>query len=102
MRPHGSRPLRVYLLEASPLVVERLREAMEEDGEKVVGHADAAATAITEIVALRPDAVVVDIALTEGTGLHVLKGIGEIPENDRPACVVLTNFSREWYQDAAK
>ena len=102
MRPHGSRSLRVYLVEDSPLVVERLREAMEEDGEKVVGHADAAATAITEIVALRPDAVVIDIALTEGTGLHVLKGIGEIPENDRPACVVLTNFNREWYQDAAK
>src|SRR4030095_761171 len=59
-------------------------------------------TATPEIVALPPDAVVVDIACAEGTALHVLKGIGEIPENDRPACVVLTNFSREWYQDAAK
>ncbi len=89
------------VVEDSPLVFERLRESMEEDGEKVVGHADAATIAIAEIAALRPDAVVVDIALREGTGLHVLKGIGELPEKDRPARVVLTNFSREWYRDAA-
>ena len=75
---------------------------MEEDGEKVVGHADDATTAIAEIAALHPDAVVVDIALREGTGLHVLKEIGELPEEDRPARVVLTNFNREWYRDAAK
>ena len=94
-------PLRVYVVEDSPLVFERLRESMEEDGEKVVGHADDAATAIAEIATLHPDAIVVDIALREGTGLHVLKGIGELPERDRPARVVLTNFNREWYRDAA-
>lgn len=94
--------LRVYLVEDSPLVFERLQESMEEDGAKVVGHADDATTAIAEIAALRPDAVVVDIALREGTGLHVLKDIGDFPEAERPARVVLTNFNREWYRDAAK
>jgi DNA-binding NarL/FixJ family response regulator len=94
--------LRVYLVEDSPLVFERLQESMEEDGAKVVGHADDATTAIAEIAALRPDAVVVDIALREGTGLHVLKDIGDFPETERPARVVLTNFNREWYRDAAK
>ena len=94
-------PLRVYLVEDSQMVFERLQESMEEDGAKVVGHADGATTAIAEIAALRPDAVVVDIALREGTGLHVLKEIAEFPEADRPARVVLTNFNREWYRDAA-
>jgi DNA-binding NarL/FixJ family response regulator len=94
--------LRVYLVEDSQLVFERLQESMEEDGAKVVGHADDAATAVAEIAALHPDAVVVDIALRVGTGLHVLKEIGDFPEEDRPARVVLTNFNREWYRDAAK
>ena len=94
--------LRVYLVEDSPLVFARLQESMEEDGAEVVGHADGATTAIAEIAVLRPDAVVVDIALREGTGLHVLKEIGEFPEANRPARVVLTNFNREWYRSAAE
>ncbi len=95
-------PLRVYLVEDSALVFQRLQESMEEDGATVVGHADGATTAIAEIAALHPDAVVVDIALREGTGLHVLKEIGDFPESDRPARLVLTNFNREWYREAAK
>lgn len=95
-------PLRVYLVEDSALVFERLQESMEEDGATVVGHADDATTAIAEIAELHPDAVVLDIALREGTGLHVLKEIGDLPEADRPARVVLTNFNREWYREAAR
>ena len=94
-------PLRVYVVEDSPLVFERLQESMEENGASVVGHADDATTAIAEIAALRPDAVVLDIALREGTGLHVLKEIGDFPTENLPARVVLTNFNREWYRDAA-
>ncbi len=95
--------LRVYVVEDSPLVFARLQESIEEDGAQVVGHADDATTAIAEIAELHPDAVVVDIALREGTGLHVLKGIAEeLPEEEHPARVVLTNFNREWYRDAAK
>jgi two-component system, NarL family, response regulator EvgA len=93
--------VQVYVVEDSPLVFERLRESIEEVGAKVVGHADDSSTAIAEIGELRPDAVVVDIALREGTGLHVLKEIGDLPEN-RPVRVVLTNFNRPWYRDAAK
>jgi DNA-binding NarL/FixJ family response regulator len=94
-------PLRVYVVEDSPLVFERLQESIEENGASVVGHADDATTAVAEIAALRPDAVVVDIALREGTGLHVLKEIGGFPGENLPARVVLTNFNREWYRDAA-
>ena len=82
--------LRVYLVEDSPIVCERLQEYMHDDGATVVGHAEDAATAITEIAALCPDVVVVDIALREGTGFHVLDAIGDLPEAERPACIVLT------------
>ena len=93
--------LRVYLVEDSALVFERLVELLEEIGVKLVGNADEATNAIAAIGALRPDVVVIDIALREGTGLHVLKEIGELPEEDRPVRIVLTNFSRQWYRDAA-
>ena len=95
-------PTRVYVVEDSPLVFERLQESMEEVGATVIGHADEASTAIAQIAELRPDAVVVDIALREGTGLHVLKDIEELPKEDRPVRIVLTNFNRPWYRDAAK
>lgn len=94
--------VRVYVVEDSPLVFERLQESIEEVGATVVGHADDAPSAVDEIDALRPDAVVVDIALREGTGLHVLKEIDELPEEERPLRIVLTNFNRPWYRNAAK
>ena len=94
--------LRVYVVEDSPLVFERVQESLEENGAQVIGHADDATTAFAEIVELRPDAVVLDIALREGTGLHVLKEIEDLPEEERPARIVLTNFNRPWYRDAAK
>jgi DNA-binding NarL/FixJ family response regulator len=94
-------PLRVYVVEDSPLVFARLRESIEEDGATVVGHADDATTAFAEICELHPDVVIVDIALREGTGLHVLKDIADLPRDEQPARVVLTNFNREWYRDAA-
>ncbi len=94
--------LRVYLVEDSPVVFERLQEFMHEDGATVVGHADDASTAVAEIAALCPDVVVVDIALREGTGFHVLDRIGDLREAERPARIVLTNFTRDWYRNAAK
>ena len=93
--------LRAYLVEDSALVFKRLGELLEEIGVKFVGGADEATNAIAAIGALRPDVVVIDIALREGTGLHVLKEIGELPTEDRPVRIVLTNFSRQWYRDAA-
>ena len=93
--------LRVYLVEDSPIVFERLPASMHDEGATVVGHAEDAATAVAEIAALCPDVVVVDIALREGTGFHVLDAIGDLPEAERPARIVLTNFTRDWYRNAA-
>ena len=94
--------LRVYLVEDCPIVCERLQELMHDDGATVVGHAEDAATAVTEIAALCPDVVVVDIALRESTGFHVLDAISDLPETVRPTRIVLTNFTRDWYRNAAK
>jgi DNA-binding NarL/FixJ family response regulator len=94
--------LHVYLVEDSPIMLERLLEVIRDVGATVEGHAEDATTAVGEIAALRPDVVIVDIALREGTGFHVLDGIGDLPEAVRPVRVVLTNFTRDWYRNAAK
>ena len=94
--------LRVYLVEDSPVLVERLQELMHDDGATDVGHAEDAASAVSKIAALCPDVVVVDIALREGTGFHVLDGIRDLPETVRPTRIVLTNSTRDWYRNAAK
>jgi DNA-binding response OmpR family regulator len=93
--------VRVYLVEDSPIVFDRLQEMMQEHGAEVVGHSDNATAAIADIEALHPDVVVVDIALREGTGFHVLKAIGEPTDPQQPARIVLTNFNRDWYRNAA-
>ena len=94
--------LRVYLVEDSAIVLERLRQSMQENGVTVLGHAGDAMTAIAEIADLHPDVVIVDIALREGTGFHVLKDIDGLPGLRRPTRVVLTNFTGDWYRDGAK
>jgi DNA-binding NarL/FixJ family response regulator len=93
--------LRVYLVEDAPIVFERLQAYIHDEGATVVGHAEDAATAIAEIPTLYPDVVVVDIALRQGTGFEVLDVIRDLPEAERPARIVLTNITRDWYRNAA-
>src|SRR5262249_55448779 len=60
-------------------------------GIDVVGHSETAAEALLAIRRFQPDAVVLDLQLSEGTGLDVLKGLGE--EVRKPVILVLTNQS---------
>jgi DNA-binding NarL/FixJ family response regulator len=87
--------LRVYLVEDSFSVVRLLRELLQGAGAKVVGDSDRANTAISDIRALRPDVVVVDIALKEGNGFDVLKALRDRFGAKGPAAVVLTNHTFE-------
>ena len=64
-------PMKVFLLEDSAAVCERLVEMIEQAGEhQVVGEAATYDTALTGIDATRPD--VFDIRLKQGSGLDAL------------------------------
>jgi DNA-binding NarL/FixJ family response regulator len=97
----SSQPLRIYLVEDSPIMLRLLRELLQSVGVHIVGHADSAAVAIAEISSLRPDAIIVDIALQRGNGFDVLSAYAGRKVHGRPACIVLTNYSSAPYQDAA-
>jgi DNA-binding NarL/FixJ family response regulator len=94
-------PIRVYLVEDSPIILQRLIELIEPTGATVVGHADTASAAIADIAALHPDAVTVDITLKQGNGFDVLEAIAVNSENHPPLRIVLTNYTFGSYRDAA-
>jgi CheY-like chemotaxis protein len=94
-------PIRVYLVEDSPIILRLLVELIEPTGATVVGHADTASAAIADIAALHPDAVTVDITLKQGNGFDVLEAIAVNSEDHPPLRIVLTNYTFDSYRDAA-
>jgi len=69
-------PYRVFIVEDSPLVRERLEALVGSiTGAASAGGAAGAAEAVEAILAARPDAVVLDLALAEGSGYDVLRAV---------------------------
>ena len=92
--------MQIYLVEDSPAIRARLIELLEAvPGARVVGHAARAETAIVEILALRPEIVVADLNLAEGSGFDVLRGVcKQAPEID---FYMLSNFAADPYRQLA-
>jgi DNA-binding NarL/FixJ family response regulator len=92
----------IYLVEDSEIMSTLLKELLEGNGASIVGRADSARAAIADIARVKPDVVVVDIALREGNGFDVLKGISGDASAKRPMLIVLTNYTLKSYRSAAK
>jgi len=83
---------RLYYVEDSAELRRRIdHELSEIDGVEVTGHSERAPEALREIRRQQPDVVVLDLQLTEGSGLDVLKGLRH--DEWRPVVMVLTNHS---------
>ena len=100
-RPLQSPDLRIYLVEDSPVVLERLQAMVGTiEGARSVGHASRATEAIEGILAEHPDLVVLDLKLAEGSGFDVLRAVrGAAPDVD---VYMLTNFASEPYRRLAE
>jgi DNA-binding NarL/FixJ family response regulator len=94
--------LGVYLVEDSEIMSTLLRELLEGNGASIVGQADSAPTAIRDIAIVKPDVVVIDVALNRGNGFDVLKSLRDHPPTKRPLRIVLTNYTLATYRKAAK
>jgi two-component system response regulator DevR len=91
------RALRVFIVEDSASIRERLTELMGEiDGAAVVGLADTPSDAIAGILNTRPDCVVLDYQLLGGTCVDVLRAVH--PEVPSVVFVVLTNHANPQYR----
>lgn len=93
-------PLRVFLVEDSPVIRERLAESISALAHvAVVGTADSEGEAIGALQETACDAVVLDLQLKQGHGFNVLKAVRRPPERPRLTVIVLSNFSSSQYRD---
>ena len=94
---NGTRASRVFLVEDSKIIRERLLQLLGAlDGVEVVGDAETAVDAIAGIVAAAPDVVVLDIKLKSGSGIEVLKRIKQsLPS---VTVIMLTNYATSEYR----
>jgi DNA-binding NarL/FixJ family response regulator len=93
--------MQVFIVEDSPLVRARLVDLLESiPGASVVGQASCADAAIRDILAARPDVVLLDLNLAEGSGFDVLRAVHhQAPEID---FYMLSNFAAYPYRELAE
>jgi len=84
---------RIYIVEDSVILLRLLVEMLGGiPGALVVGHSAHAEQAIREIPEAMPDAIIVDLMLTTGSGYDVMNAL-ERQGTTGPVVIVLTNFT---------
>jgi two-component system response regulator DevR len=83
----------VFLVDDCAPIRDRLKELLGQGPVRIVGEAESAASAIRGIIATRPNFVVLDYRLQEGTGLDVLRAAAGIARET--VFIVLTNHVSE-------
>jgi DNA-binding NarL/FixJ family response regulator len=101
MQERAAPSFKVFLVEDAPVLRTRIEDMLASiPGAEVTGHAADAPSAISGILAARPDAVVLDIHLSQGSGFDVLRAVrAELP---RTRFYVLTNFASTAYRQVAE
>jgi DNA-binding NarL/FixJ family response regulator len=96
-----SKPLRVYVVEDSPLIRRSLASVIAEAGGELVGVSADAETAIKHMVVHHPDVILIDIRLASGNGFDVLRALKQ--QNIAPGArkVVITNYAHDEYKELA-
>ena len=90
----------LYLVDDSAMVRKRLEALLAAlPGVTIVGHAEGADEAIRGIHELRPDMVLLDLRLAQGSGFDVLRAVRELSPGVQ-VCM-LSNFASEPYRRAA-
>jgi len=96
-------PLRVFLVEDSPSVRDRLIDFLAEPGKvDVIGFADTESDATRQLWAEQVDVAIVDLNLREGTGMGVIESLRASDTAPRPTVVVLTNYAFPEFEMACR
>lgn len=89
--------MKVVLVEDSLIIRERLKQMLSEIEEiEIVGEEQDEIEAVESIRKLKPDAVILDIRLHEGSGINVLREIKK--DEPSPAVIMLTNYPHPLYR----
>jgi DNA-binding NarL/FixJ family response regulator len=97
------RPLRLFLVEDSLAVRERLVDFLVEAGRiEFVGFAETEAEAVRQLNGLDVDVAIVDLNLREGTGIGVIEAVRAAQPAPPPTIVVLTNYAFPEFANACR
>jgi DNA-binding NarL/FixJ family response regulator len=92
-------PVRVFLVEDSPMIRERLIEGISSEGKvEVIGYSDTEAGAEKSLARLDCDVVVLDLDLKQGNGLRVLEWLRAGSTLARPVVIIFTNYVLQHYR----
>lgn len=72
---HSTPPIRVFLADDSALSRSRVAAMLLNQGMEIAGQADTPESAISGILAVRPEVVVLDVQFEKGTGMQVLRAV---------------------------
>lgn len=93
-------PLRVFIVEDSGYLLERLEEMVRNiEGARCAGSAGTADAALRAIADTRPDAVILDVRLAQGSGFDVLRALQASAHP--PEVFIFSNFASEPYRRMA-
>jgi DNA-binding NarL/FixJ family response regulator len=94
---HSNQHINVFIADDSLIVREHLVTMLDELPRiAIVGQAENVAEAITGILELQPDVVILDIRMPGGSGIDVLQTIKQ--EEPAPVVIILTNYPFPGYR----
>src|SRR5438093_1377965 len=92
-------PIRVFVVEDSSLIRRRIIDNVNALGNfDVVGFAEGQHEAVNAIERTRPDVVITDIRLKEGSGIEVVRELRSHSYDPKPRIYILTNYAYPEYR----
>jgi DNA-binding NarL/FixJ family response regulator len=92
-------PVRVFIVEDSPLIRKRIMDNLRAiGGFIVVGFAESEDDAVAAITETEPDVIVTDIRLKEGNGIEVVRQVRQASLGSAPKIYVLSNYASPEYR----
>jgi len=89
--------MKVVIADDSEAFAQRLVQALSEiGGVKIVARARTGTEALQAVCSLRPEVVILDIRMPEGSGIEVLESLKRMKIT--PVIIVLTNFAFAQYR----
>lgn len=95
--PSKAKRMNIFIADDSTVVIDRLSDLIREvPGVNLIGSAGEAPEAGRAILELRPDAVILDLQMRNGSGLEVLEAVKSI--HPQTIVIVLTNYPYPQYR----
>lgn len=87
--------LRVVVVDDHPIYRRGLVSLLEQGGVAVVGVADGIEQAVAAVVSTHPDAVLIDLYLTDGSGIALVRQLAQIDQGIRTVILTVSHDADE-------